>query len=54
MLYNHYSKDGLHRRYAFFADEAKAEVFYHEKSQAGLVPTKRPFSETDRVHLERP
>lgn len=44
MLYNHYSKDGLHRRYAFFADEAKA----------GLVPTKRPFSETDRVHLERP
>ena len=51
VLYNQYSQHGLYRRYAFFDDEAKAEVFYHEKNNARLVPTKRPFHESDRVHL---
>lgn len=50
-MFNIFSKQGLRRGYSFFDDEAKAEACYNDHSTSGNVPTKRPFHDTDRVHL---
>lgn len=51
VLYNSYTKAGLFRLREFFYDEASAKVFFDKKNEEGFYPTKRPFHETDRVHL---
>jgi hypothetical protein len=50
-MFNIYSKTGLLRGYSFFDSEEKAEACYNDHNQRGNVPTKRPFHDTDRVHL---
>jgi len=50
-MFNILTKNGLHRGYSFFMDEEKAEACYNDHNTKGNVPTKRPFHDTDRLHL---
>jgi len=51
VMFNIRTKNGLHRGYSFYMEEEKAEASYHAHIAQGNVPTKRPFHESDRVHL---
>lgn len=46
-----FNKLDLTRGYLFYDKDADAQFMYDKLSFAGLVPTKRPYHETDYKHL---